>query len=621
MLFKKVFSFLWPSGNYADYHEIAGRRALNLFFLMAGLTGLVMTAINLPILSDEPLVVTGGFFASLCSLLGPFYMYKAKSFKKAARIVCIAGGGVLVMIAFDNGHYLSSSLTLLPSLLVVTTLALGMRTGLVIVGVMAALYGAIYIFHHVNYEGPTPGIYATLNWTEVLIAHCLSLVLLIIGASIFQYEMMRATESLKAAHDKAKQASQAKSDFLANMSHEIRTPMNGVLGMAEVLKRTGLTENQSLYVDTINRSGNALLTIINDVLDFSKIEAGKLTITPRPANFKSAVVEVKTLLGVAAQQKKIELSLECGDDLPENVEIDIGRLRQILTNLVGNAIKFTDNGAVTIRLSAKVEGNDANWCLEVEDTGIGIAEEKLGLVFSQFEQAENSSKRAYSGTGLGLTISRRLVEAMGGKIGVRSQLGVGSVFWVQLKTPIVNDGGVAMKTLTGENKASTSVSEQTDLLGHLAQNQDQSYPNELSQGKEQTANQCVKVLVAEDNMVNRLVVKNLIDPNAFSLVFAENGREALDKFKQEQFDLVLMDISMPVMDGIEAANAIRSFENEAGKKHTPIIALTAHALSGDKERFLQENIDDYLTKPIKQELLTAMLNKWVSQGGAEMDVA
>lgn len=607
MLFDKFIDFVWPSENAAEYHEIAGRRALNLFFLMAGLSGLIMTAINASIFLDEPVIVTAGFIASCMSLLGPLYMRRAKSFRKVARNVCVLGCGVLIAIAFDNGHFLSSSLTLLPSLLVIATLALGMRTGLVIVAVMAALYGAIFFFHHMGEEGASPVIYSQLNWTEVLVVHCLSLILLIIGAAIFQYEMMRATENLKAAHDKAKQANQAKSDFLANMSHEIRTPMNGVLGMAQALKQTSLTQKQSLYADTISSSGAALLTIINDILDFSKIEAGKLTFTPRPANFKSAVDEVVVLLGEAAREKQVALSVEWAAPLPDLVEVDIGRLRQVLTNLVGNAIKFTDKGQVTIRVTARENAGRAQWRVEVEDTGIGIADDKLGLVFKKFEQAENSTRRAYYGTGLGLTITHHLVEAMGGRIGVNSRLGVGSLFWFELETPIVKHAPSHLEMSDRPNSEGVS-------FNQVAADRD---APEGAPSRTEPA----KILIAEDNMVNRLVVESLIDKAAFELSFVENGQEALDAVKEQNFDLVLMDISMPVMDGIEATKAIRAFEQDHACVRTPIIALTAHAVSGDKERFLQANIDDYLTKPVQQDNLCAVLDKWVADKEARTKVA
>ncbi len=537
----------------------------------------------------------------------------------------------------------------------------------------------------------------------------------------------KRTKELQQATHEAKVASRAKSDFLANMSHEIRTPMNGVLGMAQLLRNTPLSGKQQMFADTIYSSGSALLTIINDILDFSKVEAGMLSLDPAPTNVRVAVEEVATLLGMSAREKGLDLIVECAPDLPEEVTLDAGRFRQALTNLAGNAIKFTSEGYVLIRVSTTGRGQGVGLRLDIEDTGIGIAEDKHDAVFQQFTQAESSTTREHGGTGLGLTITRSLVEAMGGRIGVRSEVGKGSCFWIEFDEQIASTGpaptaapvavldglrilGVddldisrrviaqqirgwgaepiladsaeqALSLLIEKEGASISLAlidykmpqaNGLDLARQMKEEGfleavkvialssvddgdiDQAFADlgvhavvtkpvrpstlidvvsdaigdeaggpapvatDLTISDDEDENDAsvddgqIEILVAEDNLVNRMVLENMVDTSRYTLTMAENGEEAYETFKDGQFDIVLMDISMPDMDRIDATKAIRTIAKMSGQTPTPIIALTAHALTGDREKFIRAGMDDFLTKPVKRDVLMSILKKWAA---------
>jgi signal transduction histidine kinase/CheY-like chemotaxis protein len=543
-------------------------------------------------------------------------------------------------------------------------------------------------------------------------------------------EAVRRERQLREARARAEAASRAKSAFLANMSHELRTPMNGVVGMAELLAETTLSEEQRLYAETIRSSGEALLLIINDVLDYSKLEAEKLTLKPVPFDLERLVHEVATLLTPRAAEKGLTIALDVDPLLPPEVVGDPGRLRQVLTNLAGNAVKFTEHGHVVIRAAvAEAAAGRPGVCLAVEDTGIGIAPEMQAHIFGEFNQVEDDRSRKYEGTGLGLAISRRLVRLMGGDIALDSELGRGARFAFTVDLPAAPVAAPAACPVPDPALRRVAVAEvdavqRAILAGHLrrlgleveeldagpatgegagppagdlagdageaaARTEDGMRP--CPAGARVLAGSCdavfadaagaavlagpwpgpqgapplvlltgpaapsaplpagavarlvrpvlrkdlfaaleaaaraaaargrhgtpevagrpgdpadrIRVLAAEDNRTNQLVFAKMLKDLPLDIVFAATGREAVELHAGMRPDIVFMDISMPEMDGREATRRIRAAEAAAGARRTPVVALTAHALEGDREDVLAAGADLYLTKPLRKSAI------------------
>ena len=387
----------------------------------------------------------------------------------------------------------------------------------------------------------------------------------------------KQAEKLKDALIEAKSAAETKSNFLATMSHEIRTPMNGVIGMADLLGQTNLDEHQSEFVDTICQSGEALLGIINDILDFSKLDGGKMEIESSPFSVQETFSSVKKLMSPIAQEKGLDLRLAFKTKLPEYLLGDSGRIRQILLNLIGNAIKFTAEGSVSIDISHAETERGIEVRIKITDTGIGIPIDRLDRIFEQFAQAEEDTSRRFGGTGLGLSISRLLAQRMGGDIYVTSEENKGSIF---------------------ETVFYLEPTKATDFTQVASQ---QSVSVDFLSGK--------SILVAEDNRTNRLLIKKMLADTNANVTFAQDGVLAIEKFSSMSPDLILMDISMPHKDGKQATLEIRDIEQGLGRTRVPIIALTANAFKEDREACFAAGMDGFLTKPIRKATLNAELNR------------
>jgi PAS domain S-box-containing protein len=386
-------------------------------------------------------------------------------------------------------------------------------------------------------------------------------------------------EQLKKAKELAEEGTKAKSLFLANVSHEIRTPMNGIIGMTQILLNTKLTKKQKEILDLIISSSDNLLALINDILDFSKIEADKLTFVEKDFELNKPFKDVQRILSVKAEEKSLKLTLNLNKNLPKYVRGDEYRLKQVIFNLATNAVKFTDKGFIRINVDyyGKI-GKKYNIKITVEDTGIGIADDKKDLLFKSFSQIDSSSTKEYSGTGLGLAISKHLVEMMEGEIGVESKVGKGSKFWFTIK----------LKPAENINKTKKSNNVNTSFL--------------KSKGK-------IKVLLVEDNYVNQKIAIISLKSVGFNVEIAFNGKDAVEQFKKNKYDVILMDVQMPVMNGYDATKEIRAIEKQKNLPRTPIIALTANAMKEDEEKCLNAGMDNFLSKPFKPLKLIELLDK------------
>ena len=392
---------------------------------------------------------------------------------------------------------------------------------------------------------------------------------------MLEERIRQRTEALEEATHRAMAANRAKSEFLANISHELRTPMNGVLGMLDIVLDEGVPETQREHLQIAKGCANSLLALLNDLLDLSKIEAGKMLLEQIVFDIRIVAEDCTRAMQARAREKRLELRFMSDPAVPERVLGDPLRFRQIVTNLLSNAVKFTDKGRVEVTLGVSASAGQPRLCLAVRDTGTGIPPGKLNDIFEDFTQADGSVSRRYGGTGLGLAITRRLVQMHGGNISVQSRVNQGSVFQVEL--PLALPAGIPAEAAAPQD-GSSSVDQDAAGLAVTA-----AFPPPGT-----------RVLVVEDNLINQRVIASILAKQGFEVDVAANGREALSAMNRKAAQIVLMDVQMPEIDGITAA---RLFRENAGWRHVPIIALTAHAMQGDRERCLQAGMNDYLAKP------------------------
>lgn len=389
------------------------------------------------------------------------------------------------------------------------------------------------------------------------------------------------TLDLEKAYEELSLASKAKDEFLATMSHEIRTPMNGILGLTELLKDSNLSENSRQFADMIHSSSETLLTIINDILDLSKLESGHYSCNKQPFELLPCFQEAVSLIEAQAQKKGLSCRISIDDDLDKTVISDPQRIKQVLVNLLSNAVKFTEEGQVLVKVLKEQEKGQSIIKIKVIDSGIGIGANDIDKLFKKFSQVDSSLARKYGGSGLGLAICKKLVEVLGGQIGVESTLGHGSIFWFSIPLERLKD-------------------------------QDQLLSQEQKLAVPKTA---LRILVAEDNIVNQMVIKGLLTKVGYNPDIVESGEQVLAALQTNVYDVILMDIQLPEMDGVATTKAIRLLcDNEA--KHTPIIALTANAMVGHRETYLAQGMDEYVSKPIDRFALLNAIARVTTQGSS-----
>ncbi len=579
---RNLLAFVWPAPRGGDLLRASRERLLILFALIAGMGGTTTALSSLYLFAEQPLISAGGLVGALLLFAVPVHFHLTGAFRRSAwAMIALYVAPILFTILPTGGLLAGSSLYLLAAP-IIAGLLLGLRAALAVGGGVFLAVVALYLWRDGLGE-PVHG----MDRSAMAYSFAYALGILVLGLAVAVgtfHRVMEATNlALKQARDEAESADAAKTQFLANMSHELRTPLNGILGFADLLSAMPLPPEAKTYLRHVRAAGGDLLSLVNDVLDFTRAAGGAMALEALAFDPHVLVDDLRARIGVRAEAKDLELEIRVADNVPHAVRGDPLRLRQVLGNLLDNAVKFTEAGRIVLDVSATTgpgegAGETCRLRFEVRDSGPGIPAAALPTLFDRFTQADSSTTRRYGGSGLGLAIVRALVELMGGEVGVESTPGEGSLFHVTLSLPLAT-GLPAVEAGTAPPRRRAQ------------------HPG--------------RILLVEDSETNQELFRAVLTGAGHVVEIAENGQIALDALKARSFDMVLMDGQMPVMGGRATSLAIRAAD--APYSRLPIIAITADALAGQDRNYRSAGMNDYLAKPVEPLRMLAKIDLWMGR--------